>query len=101
MIFKETKTMVDDEFSSWSGYRDNSAGRLIHYVYYYLGFHYAEGCQVSNQDVKFWGRTIAFVDWTTGFPIFTFTDTLDDSLKEYAIQKQNNVLKNQGNKTNE
>lgn len=72
MNYIETKTKVDEEYSPYSNFRDNSLGRVLHYIYIYLGLHYAEEINVGNSTVYFRGKTVASIDFSPGYPLFDF-----------------------------
>lgn len=85
MEFKEVKTNIDKEHSWYCSYRDNSVGRVLHYLYHYLGLHVADSVQVSNKQVTYHGKVIADIDWSGGYPLFNF-QKINSSLHEEQIQ---------------
>lgn len=89
----ETKTPVDDVHSWWSGYNGNSLGRVLHYLYCYLGFNYAEDSIYGNNQVTYWGKIIATIDWSRGFPLFTFSN-IPTELQQIAESRQSEMLSN-------
>jgi hypothetical protein len=84
------KTPIDDQASSWSHYQGNSMGRTIHYLYCICGLRVAETIIFEgNGSITLGGKSFATVDYSKGFPHFTF---IRDN-KEFYSKKQEKLLK--------
>lgn len=95
--FEEVKTSVDSVHSWWSSYSGQSGGRVLHYVYNYLGYNYAESVVVRYEgdcsgSIEYYGKIIAQIDWTNGFPLFFFNENLSEDLRYIANKKQTEAL---------
>jgi len=94
--YETVKTSVDDVHSWWSNYDGMSCGRVLHYVYNYLGYNHAESVIVSatgyTGTISYYGKVIADIDWTNGFPLFFFTENLSEDLRYIANKKQTEAL---------
>lgn len=94
--FAGRRSSVDGEHSPWNQYagESQSAGRLIHYVYNYLGYNYAERMTIASSSlIKFGDTEIAEVNWTKGYPCFKFKN-LSEDLMWLAHNKQDLLLNN-------
>jgi len=84
MEFKEVRTPIDDlPFGFWRGYKGNSIGRGIQYLYHICGLSIAEESTWENGRVEYFGKLLATVDWSGGYPFFNF---VDDSFNERQRQ---------------
>jgi hypothetical protein len=82
-IMKETP--IDRIEEGWySKYKGNSIGRAMHYIYCICGLHQSENIIFDNP-ITFFGRPFASIDWSKGYPHFTFVD-------EYYNKKQEDLL---------
>ncbi len=63
--------------SQHRGYRGRSVGRVLHFLKYYLPYHYAEAVTVGDNKVHYCKELFATYTWSTSFgegdvPEFTF-----------------------------
>ena len=69
--FVEKLTPIDGP-GPWGGYRNNSVGRLIHYIYKICGLNIAESITIGSKNIQLGGKVIAKVDWSKGYPHMLF-----------------------------
>lgn len=76
-----TKTIIDSEYSPYSQYvtdarltsNPKSIGRCIHYLYCICGLGMAKNATFDgNNKVKLYNEDMATIDWSKGYPHFTF-----------------------------
>ena len=78
----EKRTKIDEMGGWWSQYKNNSIGRGINYLYHIAGLNHAENSiwGTKNGISKVWKNAssetdenlLATVDWSKGYPDFTF-----------------------------
>jgi hypothetical protein len=90
--FKNSMTMTDLKHSPWGGYQGQCVGRVIHYLYHYLGYNYADSSIISLTEVKCHGVVVAFLDWSMGYPYFRFAPDLGPNMIEIGERRQNENL---------
>ena len=94
--FQEVRTSIDSNHSWWSGYGGMSIGRVIHYLYNYLSYDYAERSTIGTKDgittVECYGKPVATIDWSNGFPLFFFTENLSEDFRYIANKRQAEAL---------
>lgn len=59
----------------YSNYKDQSIGRILHFLYHYCGLHVAETVTVGADGVFLYGKKIAVVEWhgkNKNMPHFNF-----------------------------
>lgn len=70
--YKEVKTRLDGRALFYGEYRGNSIGRAIHYLSS-ICWKYADSVTFcSGNLIKYYDREFATVDWSRGYPYFTF-----------------------------
>lgn len=90
---KTTLTIIDLKHSPWNGYTGQSVGRVIHYLYHYVGINIADSSQISSTHVVYHGKTIADIDWSRGFPYFHWRENeLSVNQRTAAYQNQNAMV---------
>lgn len=83
---------------SWWRYRGQCTGRVIHFLYHYMGFDVAEHARVGSGEVTLHGQRVATFTWSERFgekdvPEFTFTaDGAIDCAKVQEAKREHAVL---------
>ena len=91
--YLEVKTPIDGLALFYGEYRGKSAGRIIHYIWGICGSNIGEACTIGWDKVKncglveLWGKPMAYVDHSGGYPHFTFLGE-----HEHFNQKQKDLL---------
>ncbi len=68
-------TPIDQMGSFWSTYTGNTIGRAIHYLYNICNLDIAEQAIFNGDNtVTYRGVKLADIDWSFGYPLFTFVE---------------------------
>jgi len=86
----ESKPSPFDGRGFWGNYKDNSVGRAINHIHHICTLRHAEDCVFHGNGLITQGQTtpFAFVDWSRGWPYFTFVSDTFNSAQKQILEKE-------------
>ena len=73
--FISVLTAIDKLGGFYTQYKDNSIGRMIHYIYHICGLQYAENVIFMGSGlINYRGELFASVNLDKGYPVFEFVN---------------------------
>lgn len=86
----ESKPSAFDGRGFWGSYKDNSVGRAINHIYHICTLNQAENAVFHGDGLITQGQSepFAFVEWTRGWPYFTFVNDTFNASQERLLKKE-------------
>ncbi len=83
-------TPIDEKGSFYRNYKDNSMGRILHYIYVICGLRYAERVRFNgdNGGIIFQDQPFAIVKLDKGFPFFIFNNEVFNKKQKQLLEEK-------------